>query len=401
MTSDFAKEGGRCDTGLGSRRSERNHVSPRFVVCGPWGGLAPATLRALLALTLIATLQPGPEIPEAPAAPVPAVRWSAPAGCPDHTRVESKISALLGRALEPDELRMDGRIDPSPSGWTLTLTTTVGTLVDERALEANDCSVLADAAALVAVVMLDPVQAADTIEEEAAVAQAARDRDEAPQVVTPPPQTPPAEPEPEPGPDPVADPQRASQRDRAPAVAFEPRVLARVRGGGEFGAVPSGTGTFDLGLTLAGFGRAGRLRAELVGAYSIGRDATSPNATVRVHLGLLAPRVCASLPAGPLEIPLCVGLEVGAMRADSDAAGGGTSNALWLAAHAEPGLRWAFSDRVSLWAAAQVVVPMRYPAFELVDPNDATNVEAIYQPQPVAARGLIGLEFQLSGPPMR
>ncbi len=344
----------------------------------------------MLALSLIATLQPVPEIPEAP---VPPVQWSAPAGCPDQSRVVSKIDSLLGRPLEPDELRMEGRIDPSASGWTLTLTTSVGNLVDQRALEANDCSVLADAAALVAVVMLDPVQAADTIEEEAAAAEAARD--EGPRTIAPPPETPSVrgELEPEPEPEPV--------RPRSAPVPFEPSILARVRGGGEFGAVPSGTGTFDLGIAVAGFGRAGRLRAELIGGYSIGRDATSPNATVRVHLGMVSPRICASLPAGPLEIPLCGGLEVGAMRADSNASGGGTSNALWLAVHAEPGVRWAFSRRVSLWASAQVVVPMRYPAFELVDPADDTNVEAVYEPQPVAARGLLGFEFRLSGPTTR
>lgn len=295
--------------------------------------------------------------------------------------MQSQIDTLLGRALSPDELKMEGLIEATSSGWRLTLTTRVGTLVDERSLDANDCSVLADAAALVAVVMLDPVQAADSIEEDAEAAEAAR---AGPTVTSRP--APPSIPEPDPPPQTEPDPERPS---------VTPRLSARVRTGGEFGAVPGGTGTFDLGLAALGLGRAGRLRVELVGLYSIGREATSPNAAVRVHLGAVAPRLCAALPAGPVEIPLCGGVELGAMRADTEAPASSTTNALWLAAHAEPGVRWAFADRVSLWASAQVVLPMRYPAFELVDATSGERVEGVYRPQPVSARGLVGLEFQL------
>ncbi len=346
----------------------------------------PATLRTLLSWSLIAALQ------SVPAPAEPSVRWTAPAGCPDQARVRSQIDALLGRALDPSELKLDGRIEAAASGWTLTLTTTVGTLVDARSLEANDCSVLADAAALVAVVMLDPVRAADSIEQEAAAAQVAREEEAKAQPVQPPP---PAQPEPEPEPEPER------PRVERPRTPFAPRVLARLRGGGEFGAIPGGTGSFDFGVALAGLGAAGRLRVEVVGLYSIGRDVTSDNARVGVQLGAAAPRVCATLPAGPIEIPLCGGVEIGAMRADSNAPAGGTTNALWIAAHAEPGVRWAFADRLSLWLSAQVIVPVRYPDFELRDPSDSSIVEDVYRPEPVAVRGLLGLEVRLTGPPLR
>lgn len=310
--------------------------------------------------------------------------------------MRSQIDALLGRPLDPSELILEGSIESTASGWMLTLETTVGTLVDQRSLEANDCSVLADAAALVAVVMLDPVQAADSIEDEAAAAEAARD--EVARTPVLPPETPPAQPEPEQEPDPAPQPPPLRARDSGP---FVPRILARVRGGGEFGAIPGGTGSFDLGIALAGLGAAARLRVELLGQYSLGRDATSPNARVGIQLGTVAPRFCATLPAGPLEIPLCAGVEVGAMRADSDAPAGGTTNAPWLAAHAEPGIRWSFADRLSLWVSAQVVVPVRYPDFELVDPADRTIVEGVYRPEPVGVRGLLGLEVRLWGPAVR
>lgn len=326
----------------------------------------------MLGLSLIAALQP--------AVPDPPVRWTAPAGCPDQSRVQSQIDTLLSRPLDPNALRMDGVIEATSSGWRLTLTTRVGTLVDERSLDANDCSVLADAAALVAVVMLDPVQAAGRIEEEAEAAEAARNETT-------------VAPRPEPSSIPTPEVSRP-----APEPEDEPVSLglsARVRGGGEFGAVPRGTGSFDLGVALVGLGRAGRLRAELVGLYSIGRETTSPNAAIRVHLGAVAPRFCAALPAGPVEIPLCGGVELGAMRADANAPANTTTQALWLAAHAEPGVRWAFANRVSLWVSALVVLPMRYPEFELVDATTGERVEGVYRPQPVSARGLLGFEFQL------
>lgn len=329
------------------------------------------TLRPLLALSLIAALQP------IPTAPQPPVRWNAPAGCPDRTRVRSQIEALLDRPLASDELRLEGTIEASPSGWRLSLSTQVGTLVDERTLDANDCTVLADAAALVAVVMLDPVKAADRIEEDAAAAELARQS---------PPSTEPASapelppPNPEPAEDPVVEPK----------PRYQPLVWARLRGGGEYGVVPGGTGSFDLALALGGFGPAQRLRVELAGLYAIGREATSRDGRVRVHLGAVAPRFCAALPAGPVEIPLCAGVEVGAMRGDD--AGGKTTHALWIAGHLEPGVRWSFSERASLWASAQVVVPMRYPKFELRR-DDGT--QSVYQPEPVAARGLLGIEIRL------
>ncbi len=324
-----------------------------------------------------------PEIPPAP------VRWDAPPGCPDLDRVQARISDLLGRSVEPGELEMQGRIDASAQGWTLTLTTKVGNLTDERSLDANDCTVLADAAALVAVVMLDPVVAAATIE---------RNADEASEVPSPPPdEPPPTPPAPlETDPPPETDPEPEPLPTRRPSPA-RPFAATRVRAGGEFGAVPGGTGVFDLGVAVGGWGPGGVLRAELVGSYSVGRPIRSDNATVRIHLGSATPRLCASIDAGPIQVPLCAGLEIGAMRATSDAPAGGTTNTLWLAFQAEPGVRWAFSPRASLWVSGQVFVPLRFPDFELTDPVDDTRVEAVYSPPPVGVRGLAGIELQFGG----
>ncbi len=324
--------------------------------------------------------------------PPPPVRWEAPVGCPDLARVRARVDELLGRPLAEDELELEGTIVATSRGWTLTLRTTVGTLVDERMLDANDCSVLADAAALVAVVMLDPVEAASTIETEAEAAATAEAEPSEPPPV-PPPTPVVVAPEPESTPDP--EPERARPRPRR---TTPPTWSARLRGGGEFGAVPGGTGAFDLGLALDGLGPNALVRVELTGAFSIPRAVASPNARTAVLLGSASPRVCAMVPAGPVDIPVCGGLELGAMRASSNVEDASPVSALWLTAHVEPGVRWAFSDRVALWASGQVLLPLVFPEFELTDPADNTQAELVYRPEPVGVRGLLGLELRLAGP---
>jgi hypothetical protein len=167
-------------------------------------------------------------------------------------------------------------------------------------------------------------------------------------------------------------------------------VWLRVRGGGEFGAVPGGTGGFELAFATGG----DRVRGEIAGAYWIGRPADT--APTRIHLGTATPRVCGMIAAGPIDVPLCAGLELGGMLAQgSDTTDPRTQ--IWLAAQAEPGIRWAFSKRVSLWVAAQAFVPIVYPQFVLEDPADPGNTEDVYRPSPAGLRGLLGLEFRLLG----
>jgi hypothetical protein len=303
--------------------------------------------------------------------------------------VSDRIADLLDRPVQPGEIELHGTITAVATGWSLQLETKVGELEDSRTLDADDCSVLADAAALVAVVMLDPVLAAATIESRAAAAAAVTEPVEPPPP-EPPPQLPEAEPEPERQPA-AARPRR--RWDRPPARPLQrgdrPGVWLRVRGGGEFGAVPGGTGGFELAFAIGG----DRLRGEITGAYWIGRPTDGSEA--RVHLGTATPRVCGMIAAGPIDVPLCAGVELGGMLAQSIDDATQSRTQIWFAAHAEPGIRWAFSKRVSLWVAAQAFVPIVYPQFVLEAESDP-DVE-VYRPSPAGLRGLAGLEFRLVG----
>ena len=89
---------------------------------------------------------------------------------------------------------------------------------------------------------------------------------------------------------------------------------------------------------------------------------------------------------------LGIPLPVLAMQGDAD--GIQTTTRFWLAAQAEPGIRWAFSKRVSLWVGVQAFVPIVFPDFELQGTGDPQRV---YRPNPAGLRGLAGLEFRLAG----
>ena len=319
------------------------------------------------------------------------MRWDAPPGCPDVQVVSDRIADLLGRPVEPGEIALHGTITAVAAGWSLQLDTKVGELEDSRSLDANDCSVLADAAALVAVVMLDPVLAAATIESRAAAA-AAIDEQLEPKPPAPAPKLPEGEPQPKKAATPTRPPGRW---DRPPprrlGAGERPGVWLRLRGGGEFGAVPGGTGGVELAIAVGG----DRLRGEIAGAYWVGRPTN--DGLANVHLGTATPRVCGMIAAGPIDVPLCAGAELGGMLAQGRAGGIASRTRFWFAVQAEPGIRWAFSKRVSLWVAAQAFVPIVFPEFELVDPNDETNTRRVYRPSPAGLRGLAGLEFRLAG----
>lgn len=363
----------------------------------------------------------------------PEVSWQAPAGCSDATAVRRRIEDLLRRPLASGEVAVEGVVRAEEPGFVLRLRVRAGEVIDERTLRADRCPALADTAALVAAVMIDPA-VADT-------------------VLVPEPDAPPgdasdgASPESDGGDAtnganagagadgasptsdgaaaasgsnaaatgsdgaPARDPARPDARDPTAARATTERSASaepsgaadgsdpsrtsaglwlRARAGGEFGAVPGGTGGGALGLAFGG----PRLRVELEGQYWIGRRAESEHAAARIHLGIVAARVCGVIPGRPLAAALCGGVELGAARAAALEPAPLTRHRPWLAAQAEVALRWQLRPRVALWIGAQPFVPIVFPRFELVDPAAADAPETIHVPTPVGVRGLVGIEVR-------
>ncbi|HWB77447.1 MAG TPA: hypothetical protein VG755_20915 [Nannocystaceae bacterium] len=338
-------------------------------------------MSSLLALALLFA----PALPPAPGENVEGLRWRAPAGCPDAGALRERITTLVQRELQADELSLDAEVRAELDGFAVDLRIVAGTLVDERTLHAADCETLADAAALVGAVLLDPIVTTATVDVESAVAAAVEvptpvpaprtkpplrvrrgDKPNEPVVVTP-------------------EPPRAKEpRDR------ELAAWLRARAGVQFGAVPGVTGGFDLAIGIG----TRRVRGELAGSWWIPQRVDDPIAPITVQLGTIAPRVCATAPQRRIDVVACGGIEVGVMRAKTR--GFGVQQPVWLAIDAEAGIRAPLTGRLSIWATAMATIPVLFPEFriELPDGRRAANV---YRPAPAGVRGLLGLEVRLRG----
>lgn len=354
--------------------------------------------RRMLASLLGLALALGAASPEEPA-----VSWQAPPACADASAVRQRIEDLLRRPLAADEVRVEAVVRAEGSGFVLRLRVRTGEVVDERELRAERCAALADATALVAAVMVDPA-VADTLlvpepdasptttpEPETTPGPAEDAASPSPETTTPAP----TEPEPTPAELTPAEPigsGLAGDRTEPAAPRSGLGLWLRARAGGEYGAIPDGTGGFALALALGG----PRLRGELEGHYWIGRLAESTHASARVHLGLVAARACGVVPAQrPLAVGLCAGVELGAVRAAAQQPAPLTRHRPWLAAQAEVALRWQPRPRVALWIGAQPFVPIVFPRFELRDPAAPDAPETIHVPTPVGIRGLAGVELRV------
>jgi hypothetical protein len=261
----------------------------------------------------------------------------------------------------------------------------VAGVVDRRSLVAADCETLADTAALVAAVLLDPVVTAETTEVAAIVPE------------------PPAIDALERG---ATGPPRSRGRADKPRVAdvvpIEPArartprdrelgVWTRISPGVQYGAVPGVTGGFELALALG----TRRVRGEITGSYWIGRGAPAPDDDdIRVHMGAITPRVCATAPQRRIDVIACSGVELGVMRVVAD---GDVQHPLWIAVVAEAGIRAPLTARLSLWVSAVAFIPARFPVLRLEDPSGAASPQEVYRPKPAGVRGLLGLEVRLRG----
>ncbi|MCH9681127.1 MAG: hypothetical protein K0V04_06830 [Deltaproteobacteria bacterium] len=330
-----------------------------------------------------------PSLPEPPPTSVgedtrdTAVRWSAPSGCPSSEALSRGVERRLGRTLSSEEVTVEATVTTGGSGrYRLALRTEVDGVSDQRSLEADDCSALADATALIVALAVDPVAVADALGAWRAPAP-----EDAPPVAVGPTVAP------------NESPRRGTRRggdDGAPAGPSDQRApvggVFRASPGVGLGATPGVTGAF----ALAGGLRWSRARIELEGGYWLPRPSTAiDGASVRVQLGTVSARGCGQLGRDNIEAPLCGGLQVGGMRGDGNGAPNSRSaQGLWLALEAGVGLSWWFSPRWALAGGFVAAVPLVHPRFELA----AETPQLLFEPASVAGRLWLGIEFRLNSP---
>lgn len=290
-----------------------------------------------------------------PAAATP--RWEVPSVCPEQGEVEAWIDRLALGVVEqsPD---WQGRVEGTPeSGFVLTLTVSGRT----RTVSDSDCGKLAIAAALVVAVAADPVAVADTIE------PVLREPEPDPRLVESP-QTP----EPvEVGPSPVVktpgpESQQTAPRDTATGLS----ALVSAAVGAELAVLPRP----GFGASVAGGIVWAWLRLELVGVVSVPRDieARESNLGARAAVAGGQVRGCWVVRAKPVEVPVCLAGEVGAVWARGFGPGIEPQAKVqpWAAAVPSLGVTGWLSQHVGLEARISVPVGLYKPAVHLVGGTD-------------------------------
>lgn len=295
------------------------------------------------------------------------IHWDAPAECPDLSAVREHAERLLGQSLDAprtQQIVARAKVHRNEAGnWELWLSLTANNRVAQETLIAKQCRALADATALKVALAIDPVATAHAIE-----------------VATV---------------DTVPSPRPAAIRQPSPDQPSTSTPVSssggvRLAGGAAVGLLPGIGGGAGLTLWL----QHAPWRAELAGQGFWGGDAHDERlATVGAHLQLFSgsARGCRVVRAGSVEFPLCLGAELGVMHG----AGFGLentekSNSWWAALVFGPALRLPLSDAISLWFAADGVVPLLRPGFTV------RNLGTLYTAAPGSARAWVGCEFRLS-----
>jgi hypothetical protein len=192
--------------------------------------------------------------------------WSAPTGCPDGAAVRAEALRLTGDAPGSRHLKARAAIRPAGPGWELTLTTELDGVTGERTLAGISCKSLADAAALMLALILNPDLALPPVEQ------------------------------------PAAPPAKRSW----PAVRW--RVGAHA--GIQTGAIAKLSSSYALSLAVA----LGRFSLRLMPSFTPPQDVFIPNREPqvggRLWLGGAAVLGCWEPTAGPFVLGPCLGLDV-------------------------------------------------------------------------------------------
>lgn len=293
--------------------------------------------------------------------------WSAPDACPPRADVIAEVTRLLGD-LKPQEawVSANGRVRATDEGYALILEIRSGESVGERALQGESCKEVVDAAALIMAIAINP-----SVLERASG--------------------------PAPVPDPREDPEPASDADAEPVTVPSPPLPAPrrpafvVRAGAGAGAflLPGPTGTVAVAVGVVG--RFWRVEAE--GAYWFAREVTrADDVGGRFQLGWAGVRGCGAPERGDFEFPLCAGIDLGAMRGTGlgDALASVRSrNAIWLAVRGGPSLVWRGNEWVGFWLAADGIVPVLRPRFD-IQPSG----REVFRVNPAGLQVQLGVEFR-------
>ena len=334
-------------------------------------------LELLAAMTLWTSVAPVREQGEL-------LRWEAPGSCPSHARLVAAIAVNLGRPLAARDAealtvhaaarrRSDGR-------WELALTIEPrDAAAVARTVIADQCPLLAEAAALIVAVAIDPDLLAGTQEPRAA--PTSREPNGVPlEVSAPPAITTPAAIEAAPAP-PLTQPRRRSIQAAITAAATL-----------DAGALPGPAPGLRVGIGLL----TRRMRVEIGALHLFARPAPIAGqdgnkiGSAEIRLTAAQLQACPRFARGRLELPVCAGLELGTMRGQGiGLAGATTDRVVWLAVLADARALGVPIPRLALGLQLGLAVPLLAARFR-VRVLDAD----LHKAAPVGFRGALTVELR-------
>lgn len=305
------------------------------------------------------------------------LEWTAPSSCPSAAEVDGVIAgwraqapadAILGTARARASVREEA------DGFALELEIDADGVVTRHAVTAVDCRALADATALqIAMALgLDPGAPTEsaTVPAPAATEEAAA----APVVTTP-----------------IESRTTTSRTPSTPSRRTRPlgfRGALRVQGGVGTGRVPTIDGRFGIAGALA-WPRA-RIELGVMHTFEQREEHDELDVAVRVWQWTAIVRGCWTPRVGPLELPLCGGLEAGASQGHaSGVPERETATSPFVAAVAGFGLAWPFARRFALWVEVDGWVGLTQPSAFTIE-----GLEPLFTTRRGGVDGVIGLEVR-------
>lgn len=356
-----------------------------------WGALG------VLHLAVAPTPVPLPPHPPAPPAVEVPLEWSAPGRCPTQSAVRERLErTLVGVAADPRGLRARATVSEGDGG-ALTMELVLvrdDEVVGQRIIQGHECEKLAAAAVLILVLAVDPVISTTPPSEPPPDDRMPETGDGAD--VVPPTPGEPLEPGPAPEPEPpryvAPRPEPVAPPRAAPVARTRTSAGLRLGAGAGLSVLTGASALVSAGAAV--WRRA--LRIELGTSYWTPVEVRPPGSTEggRLQQWTIDARGCGLVRAGPLELPLCSGLDVGAVfGVGVGVTAPRRATSLRLAFAAGAALVWRparWKQRVGPWIGADLLVALVRARFRATP----ASPDLVHHTPSVGGRVAAGIEVR-------